>query len=123
VPTKSSLTKAVEKADRYGHDGRDNARRVRVLYRALRTSHGVGRSRAETEALCLKVAELTVAAENIRAMLLAIAEPNDAIINDVTRMEGAMARAAQRLDKLAPPKTAADKWAEEWEQAQQGQDE
>lgn len=114
MATTSSLTKAVEKGDRYGRDGRDNARRVRVLYRALRISHGAGRSRAETEAHCLKVSELTVASENLRAMLLATAEPTDATINAVTRSESTAARAARVLDKLAPPKTDADKMAEVW---------
>lgn len=123
MPTKSGLTKAVEKGDRYGGEGRDNARRVRVIYRALRASHGTGRSRAETEVHCLRVAELQVLAENLRRALLATKEPTDAAINGVTRAESTAARAGRVLDALAPPKTAADKWAEAWEQAQQGEDE
>jgi outer membrane murein-binding lipoprotein Lpp len=120
MATKSNLTKSVEKGDRYGRDGRENARRVRVLYRALRTSHGAGRSRAETEAHCLKVSELTIAAENLRAKLLATAEPTDAMINAVTRAESTASRAGRVLDKLAPPKTENDRWAEAWERAQEG---
>jgi hypothetical protein len=123
VATNSTLTKRVEKADRYGHDGQDNARRVRMIYRALKASHGTGRSRAETELHCLKVAELQVLAENLRRTLLATKEPTDAAISGAVRAESTAARAARVLDEIAPPKTAADKWAEAWEQAQQGEDE
>jgi hypothetical protein len=112
MPTKSSLTKAVERCDRYGHDGRDNARRVRTLYRSMRAAHGTGPSPAETEAACLGVAELKILAENLRRTLLATKEPSDAAINGATRAESTAARAQRALDKMAPPKTAADRQAE-----------
>jgi hypothetical protein len=120
MATKSNLTRSIEKGDRYGRDGRDNARRVQALYRALRASHGPGLSRTQTEAACLRVAELQTLAESLRRKLLAMEEPTDAMINAVTRAESTAARAGRVLDKLAPPKTQADKWAEAWERAQQG---
>ena len=122
MATKSKLTRTVEKQDRYGRENRDNARRVHLLYRSLLASHGAGTNRAVTESHCLRVAELTIIAENLRAMLLATAEPTDAMTNSVTRAESTAARAARVLEKLAPPKTEADKWAEAWQRSQPSED-
>jgi len=46
--------------------------------------YGAGQNRALVEAACLKAAELTVAAEGLRARLLATTEPNDAFIFPLT---------------------------------------
>lgn len=120
MATKSKLTQSVDRGDRYGPEARDKSRRVQTLYRALLASHGTGPSRTVVEAQCLKVAELVAGAEALRAALLASESPSAALINSVTRLKSTAARAERALDKLAPPKTDADAWAEAWEKSQQG---
>lgn len=96
---KSDLTRSVESGARYGDD-QNAAKRVRLLYRNLLAQYGTGQNRALAEAACLRVAELAVAAESMRAKLIATAEPDDAMINSVTRLESTCRRAALDLAKL-----------------------
>jgi hypothetical protein len=96
MATKSSLTRSVERGDRYGGD-QSAARRVRLLYRNLLARYGAGQNRALIEAACLRIAELTIAAETLRAQLLATNEPDSGLVNGVTRMESTIRRATVDL--------------------------
>jgi hypothetical protein len=97
--SKSELTRSVESGDRYGND-QTAAKRVRLLYRSLLAQYGAGQNRALAEASCLRVAELAVATEGLRAKLIAAAEPDGEMINSVTRLESTCRRAALDLAKL-----------------------
>jgi hypothetical protein len=96
MATKSSLTRSVERGDRYGGD-QNTAKRVRLLYRNLLAQYGTGQNRALVETACLRIAELTIASETLRARLLATSEPDSALVNAVTRMESTLRRSTGDL--------------------------
>jgi hypothetical protein len=60
------------------------------------------------ESQCLRVAELTATAENLRTELDKAEKPTAAQITAVVRIEGVARRAAADLLKLAPPKSDDD---------------
>jgi hypothetical protein len=98
--------------------------RARDVFQGLVRQIGRDRVNIVVETHALRVAELTTAAETLREQLLATTEaPSASLINSITRLESTAARAERALFKLAPPKTAADRWAEAWQQAQQTEDE
>jgi hypothetical protein len=98
--------------------------RVRDVFTDLMAGkQGVG---AYVESQCLKVAELTVRAEDLRAKLaamLAAAQPDDtdpvrslaALINSVTRLESTTRRAAADLAKITPAAPVATLDQLDWE--------
>ena len=106
MATKSALTRSVERGDRYGDD-QAAAKRVRLLYRNLVAKYGAGQNRALAETACLRIAELSIACETLRARLLVETEPNDALVNSVTRLEFTVRRAT--VDLAAGAGAAAEK--------------
>jgi hypothetical protein len=106
MATKSNLTRSVERGDRYGDD-QGAAKRVRLLFRNLLAKYGAGQNRALAETACLRIAELTIASETLRARLLATTDPDDGLVNAVTRMESTIRRAT--VDLAAGAGAAAEK--------------
>lgn len=120
-------TKSEPSASRPNHERRRAAflkdrlsPRTRDLFLDLMSRHGPGSLWVESQ--CLKLAELTASAENLRARL-ATEEPSPALINSVTRLESTARRAAVDLAKLSPPKAddPASAFAEAWRLDQEAQ--
>jgi hypothetical protein len=80
--------------------------RARSLFNGLVRQIGRDRVDIVVETHALRVAELTAAAETLRAQLATTAAPTPALVNSVTRLESTAARAERALAKIAPAKTA-----------------
>jgi hypothetical protein len=90
------------------------ASRVRDLFVGLMRQIDPAGLTPKIEADALRVAELTVAAENLRETLLATAEADAALINSVTRLESTARRASIDLGKVAPLKADRAPTIDEW---------
>ena len=92
--------------------------RARDLFDDLMSQRGPGPHGVYIESQCLRVAELTATAENLRADLDLRQKggevPTAAQITAVVRIEGVARRAAGDLAKLAPPKSQQAPTMEEW---------